>query len=110
MIGDEMFKKTLVTVAGTLALTVFATGVAHADVTTFMQDMEAAGMTNGDGNSAEIRIGRGICGDLAEGMTVTYEINDMWTKSHLTHEGSVQFISIAVRDLCPSYIQYLPDN
>lgn len=100
---------TLITAA---AVTIFATvagsAVARADVDTYLSDMEAAGFFNHDGNASEISVGKGICAELAEGTSVTYEIKDMWQVSHLEHDEAVEFVSIAVRDLCPQFTSYLP--
>ena len=75
--------------------------VAYADVDTFLTDMEAAGFNNGDGNSAEITVGRSICAEVAGGMSPSRAADDLWQTSKMDQDGSKQFVAIAIRDLCP---------
>ena len=75
--------------------------VAYADIDTFLTDMEAAGFDNGDGNGAEIRVGRSICAEVAGGMSPSQAADDLWQNSKMDQDGSKQFVAIAIRDLCP---------
>src|ERR1700748_769602 len=69
-------------ILGAIAVAIFAAqptnnmAVAYADVDTFLTDMEAAGFDNGDGNGAEIRVGRSICAEVAGGMSPSQAADD----------------------------------
>lgn len=104
-----MFKTTLARMALlATAPMLMVTGVllaepAHADEVSFLSDMEAAGFHNGSGNGAEIAVGHGICADVASGKSRQAVIQDLWLSSKLEQDEAVQFVNIALRDLCPAY-------
>ncbi len=75
--------------------------VAHADVDSFLTDMEAAGFANNDGNDAEIAIGRNICSQVADGMSPSEAVRELWHHSQMDQDESTQFVEITIRDLCP---------
>lgn len=102
-----MIKAMLVATAAGSAIVLGSNATAHADVTSYLTDMEDAGFFNHDGNAAEISVGKGICADLIQGGSVTWEIDDMWKQSHLEHARAAEFVGIAVRDLCPQFTNYL---
>ncbi len=86
------------------ATPVNAIAVAHADVDTYLSDMEAAGFVNGDGNAAEILVGKSICKDLAAGVSQYRAATDLWESSKFDSKSeAIQFVDITVRDLCPEF-------
>jgi hypothetical protein len=77
-------------------------GVAKADTDTYLNDMAAAGFTNGSGNQAEIGVGLMICTDLSNGSTEDAEAHELWVGSSLPSlDAAQEMVSIAVQDLCP---------
>lgn len=83
------------------SVAVAAAPLARADVDAFLTDMEAAGYSNGDGNGAEITVGRTICEQVAGGISPSAVAENLWQNSKMDQAGSVQFVNIALRDLCP---------
>ncbi|OCB39601.1 hypothetical protein A5676_13025 [Mycobacterium malmoense] len=75
--------------------------IAHADVDSFLTDMEAAGFSNDNGNDAEIAIGQNICAEVAGGMSPSQVARDLWHHSQMNQDDSTRFVAIAISDLCP---------
>lgn len=84
-----------------LALPAIDMAEAHADVDSFLTDMEAAGFANNDGNDAEIAIGRNICSQVAGGMSPSQVARELWHHSQMDQDASTQFVQITISDLCP---------
>lgn len=96
--------RTAIFIVGGLALSgalVANEAMANADEDSFLSDMEAAGFDNGNGNGAEIGVGYDICSELASGWSPARAAEDLWKSSKLQQAGAVQFVEIAMRDLCP---------
>jgi hypothetical protein len=95
------------TILGTAALAMFvalsanAITVAHADNDIFLSQIKAAGVNNGDLNGAEIGVGYGICREADAGLSQAQAAESLWKTSKLDQQQAAQFVSIAIRDLCP---------
>jgi len=95
-------------ILGAGALAIFAAlpanemAVARADVQTYLQDMEDAGFENGEGNAAEIAVGRNICEEVAGGLSRNQAATELWESSKFDSKADAeQFVDISIRDLCP---------
>jgi hypothetical protein len=87
-----------------VALFIAGTGMAHADETSFLSDMDAAGFHNDNGNSAELSVGLRICSEVASGESGLAAARDLWLNSQIASEDeAAQFVMIAVKNLCPIY-------
>lgn len=96
-------KTILASLLGVAALMLGRPALAHADDASFLEDMEAAGFYNDGGNGAEIAVGHDICRELANGWTSAQAVRDLWMTGKMDEDGATQFVSIAIKDLCPAY-------
>jgi Protein of unknown function (DUF732) len=78
-----------------------AIALAHADEGIFLSQIEAAGLNNGNVNGAEIGLGYHICREADTGQSQVQAAESLWKISKLDERQAAQFVSIAIRDLCP---------
>jgi Protein of unknown function (DUF732) len=78
---------------------------AHADTSTFLSDMDAAGFYNDKGSKAELSVGYHLCSELGAGMAWADVSYDLWVHTALSvnKDDANKILTIAVKDLCPQF-------
>jgi hypothetical protein len=90
------------TAAAAVALLLAPT--AHADESSFLADLQAAGFRSTLGYANEIAVGQRICANIADGQSPAQVAYQTWLHTDISEERSAaQLVVISIRDLCPAY-------
>lgn len=96
--------KIAIGIAGVVGATVLGAVPAHADPSTFIMDMAAAGYYTSSGdNDHMLSIGYHLCTEIASGMTPSAVAFDLYanTGMSISRSDASEVVQIAIRDLCP---------
>lgn len=76
-------------------------GVALADDRGFLDRIHDAGFTSAGGDDDLLSNGVSVCNDLAGGRPAGGVVEEIWFDSGVEREEAVEFVEIAVDELCP---------
>lgn len=86
---------------GAIAAAALHAAPAHADATSFLSDIEAAGFNNPNGSSVMVETGFDVCRALEQGNPAQSVAETLYVQTHLSSLlDARQFVYIAETDLC----------
>ncbi|MGH9207951.1 MAG: DUF732 domain-containing protein [Acidimicrobiales bacterium] len=80
---------------------------AHADTTQFLNDVQAAGFSDGSlGATGLEEEGAWVCAQMDQGQEPGAVANEVYTLTppNFSRSSTDQFVAIAINDLCPQHI------